>query len=310
MVDVIYDVSSSMTSIVQGADVPVYKELEVNIANQDFTYSFDLTTNNKIWQFALTESINYNMEPTVTTKYNDWQIMASVSTAWDYSICGDKCLTKYTADTAGCSGSLNCNFVKGRIYRISTTCYWSLSGCNKATCTSITNDRVNFEQIGTCPVKCQPSHLLSLDPTYTTPTEYDKDSTDLTFNIDLTAKIVNTGSMALSYGRVIAYDSSLMAYTSTLTGKFAGMFVTRTPVVTVSLPTVPVEFPMTDFKIEVFSYTCATVDNTFRNADTTNLVESRLVNISIPFRMAFTYCTTQTYGLATAGTLTLNLNKG
>ena len=218
MVNVIYDVTSSSTSITQGTDVPTYKQLNVNPVTQTFTFSFDLTTNNKIWKFVLAQSWNIAMEPTITTKYNDWDIMASVSTAWDYSICGDKCLTKYTSDPAGCSGSLNCNFVKGRIYRISTTCYWSLSGCNKATCTSITNDRINFEQIGTCPVKCQPTHVLTLDPTYTTATEYDKDSTDLSFSIDLTAKIVNTGGMALSYGRVLAYDASLMAYSQTLTG--------------------------------------------------------------------------------------------
>ena len=67
---------------------------------------------------------------------------------------------------------------------------------------------------------------------------------------------------------------------------------------------------MTTFKLEVFSYTCATVDNTFRDANTTDLVESRLVNVSVPFRMAFTYCTSQSYSLTTAGALTLNLIKG
>ena len=88
------------------------------------------------------------------------------------------------------------------------------------------------------------------------------------------------------------------------------MFASKTPVVTVTLPTTPTEFKMTDFKIEVFSYTCATIDNTFRDANTVNLVESRLVNITIPFRMALSYCTSQTYGLATGGALSLNLNKG
>jgi len=218
MYDVVYDISSSMTSIIQGADVPVYKELEVEPVTQNFSFYFDMATNNKIWQFTLAESININMEPTVTTKFTDWQIMASVSTSWDYSICGDKCLTKYSDDAAGCSSSMNCNFVKGRIYRVSSTCYWSLSGCNKATCSSLTNDHINFEQMNICPVKCQASHVLSVSPSYITPTEYDKDSTDLNFNIDLTSHIVNTGGMALSYGRVMAFNPETSSWTSTLSG--------------------------------------------------------------------------------------------
>jgi hypothetical protein len=36
MYDVVYDISSSMTSIIQGADVPVYKELEVDPVTQNF----------------------------------------------------------------------------------------------------------------------------------------------------------------------------------------------------------------------------------------------------------------------------------
>ena len=56
--------------------------------------------------------------------------------------------------------------------------------------------------MGTCPGKCNTeTQKLSLNPTYTV-AQYDKDSSDLSFNIDLTADVVNPASMTLSFGRV------------------------------------------------------------------------------------------------------------
>ena len=153
--------------------------------------------------------------------------------------------------------------------------------------------------------------MLTLDPTYTSPTEYDKDSTELSFSIDLTAKIINPSGMALSHGEVWVWDNDLRTYKPARThAKYLGMFNTYTPVITVTLPSTPVEFPMTPFYVIVTSYTCASINNALRNADTTNLEESRLLRITVPFKMAMSYCTTQTYGVVSGSTLTFNLNKG
>ena len=162
-----------------------------------------------------------------------------------------------------------------------------------------------------CPVKCQSNHQLSLDPLYTSPTQYDKDSTELSFSIDLTSNIINPASMALSYGEVFVWDSDIKTYLPARThAKFIGMFNTYSPVVTVTLPTTPVEFSMTDFYVKVTSYTCASINNAFRSADTTNLEESRLLQVTVPFKFGMSYCTSKTYGVVSGTTLVFNKNKG
>jgi len=241
-------------------------------------------------------------------QFNDYQIFVNVGIGYDYSVCGEYCLTKSSTDATACS-DLNCHYAKGRLYSTSTassTCYLTLDPCHKNVCSFGNN--ANFRQM-TCPTTKCTTHDLALDGGYSSNMQINRDSTQCTSSVctvDLSSAIANTGSLSYGWQRVRASANSDAAIDAQYDGIFtenAGSSI-RIGVVSSAL-----EFDYTTFYLEVTSYSCGIVSGLQANADTTDLEEETFRKVFIPFDLKYTFCTDQTAGLVDNDNHVINLVK-
>ena len=201
--------------------------------------------------------------------------MNSVSIAWDTTNCGNNCYTKYTGETTACA-TIGCNYVKGRIYRVSpaATCYLAVSGCHKTAAGCTIGNNADFRSM-TCPTECAVNQVLSLDTTQTALIIY-KDNMDLTFNQDFTSYIVNSASMGFHYSYIEIWDAATSAWTKP-NSTFAGMFTNGTSAtLAITSPSTPFEMGLTQFRATIVSFTCASMNKRVRQAESLDLIEDRL----------------------------------